>query len=545
MNLEITYQSSLAKIFPDRAPAEPPLRSIPAWRGERVHFQAVFRPDFSWGKVRVEADSPLREFIRLRSVELVPVDYLPAERDADCADDRIGLYPDLLRGIPENTFSSVSNQWRSIWVTLALPEDLPAGDYPVTIKFHVHDIVSRQDAVFSGARLILRVMPHKLPAQTLKNSHWFHCDSIARFYDVEIFSEKHWEYIANFMKSAAYCGINMLLTPVITPPLDTEVGGSRPTVQLTEIACDKGVWRFDFSRLERWCRLAQSCGIRYFEAAHLFTQWGANFTPKIMITRDGVRESFGGWDLAADSPEYEDFLGAFLPALAQWIDRHGLRESFYFHCSDEPHAEHCESYGRAFALMSKYLPGMKFFDALSRPEVYEATGRKSIPVICERSLHLFENENLSERWTYYCCEPFSGYPNRFIYMRSWRSRILGALLYRHGMEGFLHWGFNFYFSRLCRFQVNPYISTTAGGAFPAGDAFIVYPGPGGVPEYSLRAEVFYDALQDMRCLQGLEAMYGPEAVHAFLDSCTAGDTLSMADFSVSPEFFPSLRTFSL
>ena len=93
--------------------------------------------------------------------------------------------------------------------------------------------------------------------------------------------------------------------------------------------------------------------------------------------------------------------------------------------------------------------------------------------------------------------------------------------------------------------MNPYISTTAGGAFPAGDAFIVYPGPGGVPEYSLRAEVFYDALQDMRCLQGLEAMYGPEAVHAFLDSCTAGDTLSMADFSVSPEFFPSLRTFSL
>ena len=50
MNFELTYQSSLAKIFPDRAPAEPPLRLLTAWQGERVHFQVAFRPDFSWGR---------------------------------------------------------------------------------------------------------------------------------------------------------------------------------------------------------------------------------------------------------------------------------------------------------------------------------------------------------------------------------------------------------------------------------------------------------------------------------------------------------------
>ena len=32
---------------------------------EDFFAQVVFRPDFSWGKARAEADSPLREFIRL------------------------------------------------------------------------------------------------------------------------------------------------------------------------------------------------------------------------------------------------------------------------------------------------------------------------------------------------------------------------------------------------------------------------------------------------------------------------------------------------
>ena len=542
MNWETVYQSSLAKIFPDRTPDEPCLREIPAWGGERVHFQAVFRPDFSWGKVKVEIDSPLADKIRLRTAELVPVDYLPPEYDADSVYHKPGLYPDLLRDLEDNAFSTVINQWRSIWVTVDVPEDLPAGDYPVTVRFNVFNIVTKEDAVFSGPQLMLRIQAKKLPPQTLKNTHWFHCDSIADYYGTEMLSEEHWRLIGNFMHAASECGINMILTPIVTPPLDTEIGSARPVVQLVDIFCDNGKWSFDFSKLERWCKLAQENGIRYFEAAHLFTQWGAKCTPKIMARWNGVTKQISGWDLAADAPEYETFLSAFLPALIGWIDANGLHDRFYFHCSDEPHAEDCEMHGKDFALLRKYLSGMKIFDALSRPSIYEATGKKTIPVVCEHHLHEFEGVELPERWTYYCCEPFSKFPNRFIHMQSWRNRIIGALLYRYNMEGFLHWGFNFYYSRLCRFKVNPYCNTTAGGAFPAGDGFIVYPGEGGKVELSIRAEVFYDALQDMRCLQQLEAEYGREKVCQFLDSYSANGTFSMSDFAVNPEFFTDLRT---
>lgn len=70
-----------------------------------------------------------------------------------------------------------------------------------------------------------------------------------------------------------HSGINVLLTPVFTPPLDTAVGGERPTVQLVDITLENGNYTFGFDRLKRFCRMAKRCGIKELEIAHLFTQW--------------------------------------------------------------------------------------------------------------------------------------------------------------------------------------------------------------------------------------------------------------------------------
>ena len=56
-------------------------------------------------------------------------------------------------------------------------------------------------------------------------------------------------------------------------------------------------------------------GVRTFEIAHLFTQWGAYHAPKIMATVDGEYKRIFGWDTDAASDEYIGFLRAFLTAL--------------------------------------------------------------------------------------------------------------------------------------------------------------------------------------------------------------------------------------
>ena len=58
-------------------------------------------------------------------------------------------------------------------------------------------------------------------------------------------------------------------------------------------------------------------------------------------------------------------------------------------------------------------------------------------------------------------------------------------------------------------MLDPYFCTDCGDAFPAGDPYLVYPGPGGLPEESIRLMSTCEALFDLRALQLLEA--GPRA----------------------------------
>ena len=95
------------------------------------------------------------------------------------------------------------------------------------------------------------------------------------------------------MRMAAEHGMNMILTPVFTPALDTEIGKERPCTQLVEITKNDAGYHFDFARLARWVETAKDCGISKFEISHFFTQWGAKCAPNIYVTENGERNSVG------------------------------------------------------------------------------------------------------------------------------------------------------------------------------------------------------------------------------------------------------------
>lgn len=69
-------------------------------------------------------------------------------------------------------------------------------------------------------------------------------------------------------------GVNMIITPVITPALDTMVGNEKPTVQLLDIACSNGKYSFGFDKLEKWLSLCRKNNIKYIEVSHLFYSVG-------------------------------------------------------------------------------------------------------------------------------------------------------------------------------------------------------------------------------------------------------------------------------
>ena len=209
------------------------------------------------------------------------------------------------------------------------------------------------------------------------------------------------------------------------------------------------------------------------------------------------------------------FLKQYISAISTELEREGISENTYFHISDEPGMKHLRNYKRRAKLIYSVFSGMKVIDALSDFAFYE-TGAVKLPVPCEDHIEDFVGK-VPELWTYFCCGQDKNYaPNRFVSMPSVRNRILGTLLYKYDVKGFLQWGYNFYNLQYSVKPIDPYVVTDAGGSFPSGDSFMVYPSCKGEALASLRFKVFYDGFQDMMALQTLENIIGREKVLEFL-----------------------------
>ncbi len=530
--------SSLEKILPEDHRSIDELQSISkatALKGEVYSFQMVYGEEIM-PRAYVSFDIKSDLQVRANGVEFVPCTLPGGDKTGDFnyITKSSALLPDLLSELPEQGILMHANQKRTLWFTVRIPDDAQAGVYPITLHLQ-----SKDCATDTTLTLQLEVLNARLPQQALIHTQWFHCDCIASYYGVEVFSPAHWALIEKFMAAAVECGINMLLTPIFTPPLDTAIGGGRPTVQLVKIAFKNGAYRFDFTDLKRWVDLCHKVGIRYFEMAHLFTQWGAEFTPKIVVETENGPEKRFGWHVAADSAEYRGFLAQFLPALTAFLKAEGIAEQTYFHISDEPRYEkHYQSYRTAYEMVAPYLQGFHRMDALSDYEFYE-TGLVETPIPANNHIAPFIEHQIQPLWTYYCTAQHKDVSNRFMAMPSARTRIMGAQMFKYKIAGFLQWGFNFYYSVHSRWLINPFITTDADGAFQSGDAFVVYPGQQG-PLHSIRGKVFFEALQDMRALQLLEQYIGHAATVELIDR-VAGMELTFENYPCSPQFFTDLR----
>lgn len=501
--------SSLSKVFAVKDLNDKPVNKGSALLNETYSFQIAYQSKTLLKQLSVNIHSELLESITVRSVGLVPSE-LPCYHDHD---DHIlssapGLYPDPL--YPIQKLTAFPNRWRSIWVSVDLNENVLPGSYPIEITFQL------DNGEFLGKETFdLEVIPTLLPEQELIHTEWFHTDCLATYYKVEVFSEGHWKRIEQFVQTAVKHGINMILTPLFTPPLDTEVGGERPTVQLVDVEKTGQSYRFTFDKLKRWVELCEKCGVKRFEFSHLFTQWGAKHAPKIMAVENGQLKRIFGWDTDAAGLEYRDFLSQFLPKLVAFIKENKIEEKSYFHVSDEPHLEHLESYQNASSIIQKYLSGFPVIDALSDYAFYEK-GLVETPIPSNDHIDAFLDNNVKNLWTYYCCAQYKEVSNRFFNMPSWRNRVLGFQLYKFQIRGFLHWGYNFWYSQYSKMPIDPFKNTDANYSFPSGDAFLVYPGEHG-PIESVRMEVLVEALQDLRALQLLESFIGREQVLGILE----------------------------
>ena len=555
-SLYVHLLSSLHKVYPEHIP-QTAFSGGTLLQNEPYSFQIAYRTDGDPFGLYVETDSdglPLGQY---------RVDYVPLLNGRNPGSDggeecrQPGLYPDVLQ--PRQTDPSVVEEgfswqplyyeqnernllyaapdcWQSLWFTVneSGQAQLPPGEHTVTVRFCSQSTCK----TLAEVSVQLTVLPACLPPQTLLYTNWLHCDCLCDIHRVELFSDRFYAVLEDYVRKAVQNGMNMVLLPAFTPPLDTPVGRERRTVQLVGVTADpeEDRYHFDFTEMKRYLDVCRRAGATHFEHSHLFTQWGAKAAPKILATVQGGEKRLFGWETKANGGAYGAFLAQYLPALRAFLRGEGLDDKVLYHISDEPMEEVLEHYKAAVAAVRPYLEGCMVGDALSNYTYYEQ-GLVQTPIVATNHLEPFLGRCPS-LWCYYTSEQvMDGLSNRLLNLPSARNRVLGMQMYRHGIRGFLNWGYNFCYGVLSHGIYDPAVLPN-GYAMNTGGGYITYPGRDDTCLQSIRQKVFGEGVNDMRALQLLEQLTDRETACRTLDAAF-GQTV---DFHTCPRSAEQLLT---
>ena len=519
--------SSLEKVFIEKSiESYSQLNSLSALRGERINFQIAYTYDTKGSpmpyvapRLQPKVSGALSKYANLRQVMNVPVTFTTHVLGID--DNYVktspGLYPDVLRPLYYGgTVTFAKDALNSVWVEMNIPKDITAGKYDFTIEFDGGEYGA------STSTIEVEVIDAIIPDEDIYFTQWFHSDCLANYYNVDVWSDRHFEIVENFVRTARKNGINTILTPVFTPPLDTAVGGERRTTQLVGVELCDGAYSFDFTLLDRWIAMLDRCGVEYIEISHLFTQWGAAHAPKIMATVNGEYKKIFGWETDALGEEYATFIRTFLTALLSHLKESGNDKRCFFHVSDEPGLAHLENYKRAKAIVADLLDGYTIMDALSKYDFYQ-TGVLDHPIPSNNHIKPFLDGGVKDLWTYYCVSQPIEVSNRYHSMPNWRNRSIGMQMYKYNIVGFLQWGYNFYNNQYSGDPINPFYEQSSDYAFPGGDPFSVYPAMDGTALESPRLVVFYEALQDIKAMKLAEKLTSHDYVVKAIEDVFGGE----------------------
>ena len=520
MRITLTPVASTEKIYL-RGDPRPLGGPVLLFRGDVAHLSLALKSD-TWylnGSLRITG-GPAARAIGIQRIGFVPAIHdVPPDGDDYYEPSPEKLYPDVLEPVDPSRIHSQPGYNQGFHLTLRDSDKIPLGDSRVTVTFCVNG-EARAKTSFT-----VRKLDAALPPQRCIYTSWMHYDGIAARHNVRLFTREFYRVFGSYLDAAVYSGQTMLLVPIFTPALDTEPGRERRTAQLLDIREDaEGNFRFDFSAFRKFVAFARAHGIGQLEMPPLFTQWGAEHAPKILVRgEDGRLRRRFGWKTDALSEDYRRFLTALLPALVAEVRAMGLEEETFFHVSDEPHKEDVERWHACKDLITPHLGNCRTLDACSDIE-YAGKNEREYSVACEHKIKPFIEAGCRPLCTYFCCNPrFGNFPNRFMMQPLPRLIVLGASLWRYDIDLFLQWGFNFYNSFLSRREISPYGNTDCDTLYLSGDAFIVYPNYAGrSANMSLRLVAMREMWRFSRILYALEEKIGREAVTKILDDegCT-------------------------
>ena len=188
--------SSLSRVFIDSKLEDfNSLDKISALKGERISFQLVHQRFLEEGEgiynyrelFTPKFSGDLAKYVTLREVKNVGVELPIIVGDSDEYYERTtpGLYPDVLRPLTYGGKTIAKTAFpTSIWVDVTIPADATE----VGVSELKIEMLNEAGEVKTTDILTVDLINATLPEQELILTQWFHCDSLAHYYDVDVCS---------------------------------------------------------------------------------------------------------------------------------------------------------------------------------------------------------------------------------------------------------------------------------------------------------------------------------------------------------------------
>jgi len=397
----------------------------------------------------------------------------------------------------------------ALYLCWEVPLDAAPGEYEGCVSITIGS---------ETACVPAKVCVHKvqLPKERrLKITNWYAPGNISKYHGVELWSD---EWFAMLKKYFA----------LMNRTRQTHLMIGLGTIRISR--GEDGKYIFDFSLTERLIREALAAGFQTLELGHLC---GRNYLEEekywAFYWPDGKKTY-------ADSPEGYEFFAQFLPAWREFLTSHGWYDISVQHIGDEPEGSMSDDFRIISAMVRKFLPGMKLFDAIRLLDlVGSVDGWVPLNSAYEQNRKAFDRlrELGDDVWQYTCCSPRGVWLNRFIDKELLQPRLLHYGNYKYNLTGYLHWGFNYFQAdtESLRACVNGH-SDDGIHYWPAGDTHLCYPGAGSGPWMSIRAEQMRLGVEDCELLWMLE-----KADKAKADALCENVMRRFDDYTVDPLAF--------
>ncbi len=445
-----------------------PIMNLTGWMGEKLSAQFVISTNRDLKNVSVEVSDIVAKNYKISKwntergfVRYVMTDELNKDGKGACgyrnkADFDSTLVADVIDHLTP-ALDVKANTTQPVWVSVNVPrENIIKGMYRGTVT------VKEDGKVLAELPLTVTVKNRVLP----EPKDWaFHLDlwqnpyAVSRYYNVEPFSQEHFDLMRPIMKRYADAGGKVITASIMHKPWNGQTYDPFESM-VTWMKKADGTWWFDYTVFDKWVKFMMDCGVKKEINCYSMVPWRLSFQ-----YFDQASNQFKFFNGKPGEPAYEEFWMRMLKSFAQHLKEKGWFEITHIAMDERPLNDMLAT----IKVVYKADPNFK----LSLAGTYHKELLEDLDDYCITLAEKFTPEEIAKRraegkvTTYYTCctEPR---PNTFTFSPLAEAEWLGWWAAKINVDGYLRWALNSW--------VKDPLLDSRFTAWAAGDTYILYPG---------------------------------------------------------------------